>query len=323
MGNNWLGIRCVGVVSNSFGVGAKVRIKAVIDGTPVWQLREIRTNHGHRSQNPTVADFGLGDASIIDSIIVLWPSGFADTTADILPNQRYSVVEGSGLLCVGTDSDADGWPDVADACPGDNCPDIFNPDQNDVDDDGIGDTCDDDIDGDGVLNDTDNCPFVDNAGQDDADSDNVGDACDNCPDDANPLQEDNDDDGMGDACDICPFDPLNDEDGDEICGDVDNCHTNYNPGQEDADENGIGDVCDCNCGLLWGDVTGDESVNPVDVAYMVNYVYLSLDARVVPPSCPYEPGDVDCNEIVNPLDVAFYTNYVYKGLTPFPCAGCE
>jgi hypothetical protein len=37
---------------------------------------------------------------------------------------------------------------------------------------------DDDVDGDGLTNDRDNCPFVVNAGQDDADGNAIGDACD-------------------------------------------------------------------------------------------------------------------------------------------------
>ena len=45
-----------------------------------------------------------------------------------------------------------------------------------------------DVDGDGVPDESDNCPFVANTDQLDGDGDGVGDACDNCPDDSNPDQ---------------------------------------------------------------------------------------------------------------------------------------
>jgi len=42
----------------------------------------------------------------------------------------------------------------------DNCPTVANGGQNDWDDDGFGDVCDDDIDDDGVLNNSDECDFT-------------------------------------------------------------------------------------------------------------------------------------------------------------------
>jgi len=59
-----------------------------------------------------------------------------------------------------------------------------------------------DIDGDGVLNDLDNCPNTPNVDQLDADSDGVGDLCDNCSSISNPDQADIDNNGIGDVCEL-------------------------------------------------------------------------------------------------------------------------
>jgi len=96
--------------------------------------------------------------------------------------------------------DADGDSLV---CENENCPFVYNPSQMDSDGDGVGDVCD-------------NCPSVANADQADADGDGDGDACDNCPDVANSDQLDPDGDGLGLACDPCPNDP----DPQAVCADV-------------------------------------------------------------------------------------------------------
>ena len=84
------------------------------------------------------------------------------------------------------EEDSDG-DGVTDAS--DNCPTIANAEQTDTDNDGIGDVCD-------------NCMSITNPDQSDTDNDNIGDACDNCPLIANPYQIDSDKDGIGDVCDV-------------------------------------------------------------------------------------------------------------------------
>jgi len=99
----------------------------------------------------------------------------------------------------GSDADLDGHADSRD-----NCPNVPNPDQSDVDGDRRGDACDDCAKG---------------APTQDRDNDLVDDACDPC---LLGPQVDDDDDGTMDACDLCPVTPSAlqvDSDGDLI-GDV-------------------------------------------------------------------------------------------------------
>jgi hypothetical protein len=93
--NHWINIECLGTVSNTSAIGAKIRLKAVIDGDIVWQLREIsgQTGGANGGQNSLNAEFGLGDAVVIDEIRVEWPSGINQTLYDKDVDQFLTIVE--------------------------------------------------------------------------------------------------------------------------------------------------------------------------------------------------------------------------------------
>jgi hypothetical protein len=82
----------------------------------------------------------------------------------------------------------------------------------------------------------------------DEDGDGVLDDQDNCPDVPNEDQLDTDGDGDGDACDESPN--GDDEDGDGVLDDQDNCPDVPNEDQLDTDGNGVGDECDITTATL-------------------------------------------------------------------------
>ncbi|MGB2979628.1 MAG: ASPIC/UnbV domain-containing protein, partial [Candidatus Zixiibacteriota bacterium] len=90
---NWINIKCIGTNTNRSAIGADVRVLATIDGAPVWQLREISGQTGMNAQNSLNAHFGMGDASIVDSVKIEWPSALLQVLTDVSVNQFLIITE--------------------------------------------------------------------------------------------------------------------------------------------------------------------------------------------------------------------------------------
>ncbi len=101
--NNWFGIKLTGTNSNRSAIGARIWLKATINGQQTWQLKEIsaQTGGGAGSQNSLKALFGLGDATTVDSIVVLWPSGYRQVVTNQSVNSYTDIIEGNGMQVSG------------------------------------------------------------------------------------------------------------------------------------------------------------------------------------------------------------------------------
>ena len=68
-------------------------------GAARWQLREVTSQTGYNSGNLD-QHFGLGDATLVDSLRVEWPSGRRDTWAGLAVDALRTLVEDTGTVSV-------------------------------------------------------------------------------------------------------------------------------------------------------------------------------------------------------------------------------
>lgn len=88
--NRWLRVALEGRRSNRTAVGARIRL-VVRDRVHV---REVGAQASYLSQNELTEHFGLGSATEVDSIVVVWPSGLRQVLTGVPSNQTVRVVEG-------------------------------------------------------------------------------------------------------------------------------------------------------------------------------------------------------------------------------------
>ena len=95
--NAWIKIRCVGTVSNRSAIGTTIRAKAKIAGTDRWQMRQIVGTEGWLSFNNLDVIIGLGDATVVDTLRIEWPSGIVQELHNVPAKQTLVIVEKTTL----------------------------------------------------------------------------------------------------------------------------------------------------------------------------------------------------------------------------------
>ena len=98
--NHWLKVQTKGTASNTMGIGAKIRSRAVIQGREVWQLRQIASNGAFASGAELTAHFGLGNATNVTTLRIEWPSGTVQELANVPANQILTIWEPPALKAV-------------------------------------------------------------------------------------------------------------------------------------------------------------------------------------------------------------------------------
>jgi hypothetical protein len=99
-GDHWLELRCEGTASNRSAVGATVRVSALIQGTRTHLMRAIEGQSGYCGQN-LIAHFGLGDAPVVDTLRIDWPSGASDQFVSVPADRIVHVREGGEVSDAG------------------------------------------------------------------------------------------------------------------------------------------------------------------------------------------------------------------------------
>ncbi len=93
-GNNWVRVDLEGVQSNRDAIGAKVTLNRQ-DG--LQQIQTVKAGNSYVSSGSKSLFFGLRD-SAIDTMIIQWPSGEADTLENIEINKILHIREGEGII---------------------------------------------------------------------------------------------------------------------------------------------------------------------------------------------------------------------------------
>jgi len=88
--NHFFTLDLRGTVSNAGAIGARAKIY----GSWGVQIREVRAGESYGTVNSSMLHFGLGQSTVIDSVVISWPAGTSQTIVNPAPDQFLTVREG-------------------------------------------------------------------------------------------------------------------------------------------------------------------------------------------------------------------------------------
>jgi len=93
-GRHWVSFELNGSKSNRLALNARITIVA----SGITQTDEVHSGGSYLSQSDLRIHFGLANATKIDKIEIHWPSGRSEILTNLVVDQHYTVVEGSGIV---------------------------------------------------------------------------------------------------------------------------------------------------------------------------------------------------------------------------------
>ena len=92
--NNWIKIDLEGTISNKDGIGVWINAYA----NQNQYTRYTNLGDGYLGQNSDFALIGLQNTTLLDSLIIEWPSGIIDKYENVITNQFLYIKEGTSLI---------------------------------------------------------------------------------------------------------------------------------------------------------------------------------------------------------------------------------
>ena len=96
---NWVELKLVGAgKSNRNAVGARVQLSADGPKQLLTQVDEVHAGDSYLSHSDWRLHFGLGNAAVINEVIIRWPSGATEKLTKLGINRKWTINEGKGVV---------------------------------------------------------------------------------------------------------------------------------------------------------------------------------------------------------------------------------